>query len=193
MPLRTRCGTSRSRVCLLACVRSFHADVLVLCSVLPSESLFYFRGSISSPHVSLSTRLCSREQQRMTRFATPSLGRTCPRETYRFVPAHFAVGTATGGPPPSSTSYVRRAVAGSPAVSLFAHPWSKKMDASGECAVSAPARFRRGPNVGASLGCFRGFSLRARLGLSIFTPCRRCVRDLICRNGFPLVSPLGST
>ena len=33
-------------------------------------------------------------------FATPSLGGTCTRETYRFVPAHFAVGTAlTGGPP----------------------------------------------------------------------------------------------
>ena len=36
----------------------------------------------------------------LTWFATPSLGGTCTRETYRFVPAHFAVGTAlTGGPP----------------------------------------------------------------------------------------------
>ena len=35
-----------------------------------------------------------------TWFATPWLGGTCTRETYRFVPAHFAVGTAlTGGPP----------------------------------------------------------------------------------------------
>ncbi len=33
-------------------------------------------------------------------FATPSSDGTCTRKTYRFVPAHFAVGTAlTGGPP----------------------------------------------------------------------------------------------
>ena len=102
-------GPPGSRVCLLACVRR----VLTICSVLPSVPY----DAVGPPKFILLSRLniqparlpvnASPLLSRTTThdsgpiwFATPSLGGTCTRETYRFVPAHFAVGTAlTGGPP----------------------------------------------------------------------------------------------
>ena len=120
MPLRTRCGTSRLP-CMSLGVRAQGlgprgggtALAITICSVLPSVPY----DAVGPPKFILLSRLniqparlpvnASPLLSRTTThdsgpiwFATPSLGGTCTRETYRFVPAHFAVGTAlTGGPP----------------------------------------------------------------------------------------------
>ena len=100
------------------------ALAITICSVLPSEMRIRRRRPLPNfilPFAAQypkparlpvnAVRLCSlREQQRMTRapsnsripwFANSFIRRDLhPRGTYRFVPAHFAVGTAlTGGPP----------------------------------------------------------------------------------------------
>ena len=111
-PLRTRCGTSRLpcmslgvRAQGLGPRRGGTALAITICSVLPSvpydavgppKSIFLSRLNIQPARLPVNASpLCSREQQRMTRgqlwFATPWLGGTCTRETYRFVPAHRMV------------------------------------------------------------------------------------------------------
>ena len=111
MPLRTRCGTSRLP-CMSLGVRaqglgprgSGTALAITICSVLPSVPY----DAVGPPKFILLSRLniqparlpvnASPLLSRTTThdsgpiwFATPSLGGTCTRETYRFVPAHRLV------------------------------------------------------------------------------------------------------
>ena len=111
MPLRTRCGTSRLP-CMSLGVRAQGlgprgggtALALTICSVLPSVPY----DAVGPPKFILLSRLniqparlpvnASPLLSRTTThdsgpiwFATPSLGGTCTRETYRFVPAHRVV------------------------------------------------------------------------------------------------------
>ena len=108
MPLRTRCGTSRLP-CMSLGVRAQGlgprgggtALAITICSVLPSVPY----DAVGPPKFILLSRLniqparlpvnASPLLSRTTThdsgpiwFATPSLGGTCTRETYRFVPAH---------------------------------------------------------------------------------------------------------
>ena len=111
MPLRTRCGTSRLP-CMSLGVRAQGlgprgggtALAITICSVLPSVPY----DAVGPPKFILLSRLniqparlpvnASPLLSRTTThdsgpiwFATPSLGGTCTRETYRFVPAHREV------------------------------------------------------------------------------------------------------
>ena len=111
MPLRTRCGTSRLP-CMSLGVRAQGlgprgggtALAITICSVLPSVPY----DAVGPPKFILLSRLniqparlpvnASPLLSRTTThdsgpiwFATPSLGGTCTRETYRFVPAHRLV------------------------------------------------------------------------------------------------------
>ena len=111
MPLRTRCGTSRLP-CMSLGVRAQGlgprgggtALAITICSVLPSVPY----DAVGPPKFILLSRLniqparlpvnASPLLSRTTThdsgpiwFATPSLGGTCTRETYRFVPAHHLV------------------------------------------------------------------------------------------------------
>ena len=111
MPLRTRCGTSRLP-CMSLGVRAQGlgprgggtALAITICSVLPSVPY----DAVGPPKFILLSRLniqparlpvnASPLFSRTTThdsgpiwFATPSLGGTCTRETYRFVPAHREV------------------------------------------------------------------------------------------------------
>ena len=111
MPLRTRCGTSRLP-CMSLGVRAQGlgprgggtALAITICSVLPSVPY----DAVGPPKFILLSRLniqparlpvnASPLLSRTTThdsgpiwFATPSLGGTCTRETYRFVPAHRVV------------------------------------------------------------------------------------------------------
>ncbi len=111
MPLRTRCGTSRLP-CMSLGVRAQGlgprgggtALAITICSVLPSVPY----DAVGPPKFILLSRLniqparlpvnASPLLSRTTThdsgpiwFATPSLGGTCTREIYRFVPAHRLV------------------------------------------------------------------------------------------------------
>ena len=111
MPLRTRCGTSRLP-CMSLGVRAQGlgprgggtALAITICSVLPSVPY----DAVGPPKFILLSRLniqparlpvnASPLLSRTTThdsgpiwFATPLLGGTCTRETYRFVPAHRLV------------------------------------------------------------------------------------------------------
>ena len=111
MPLRTRCGTSRLP-CMSLGVRAQGlgprgggtALAITICSVLPSVPY----DAVGPPKFILLSRLniqparlpvnASPLLSRTTThdsgpiwFATPSLGGTCTRETYQFVPAHRLV------------------------------------------------------------------------------------------------------
>ena len=111
MPLRTRCGTSRLP-CMSLGVRAQGlgprgggtALALTICSVLPSvpydavgppNSIFLSRLNTQPTRCPVNASpLPSRtatHDSGPTWFATPWLGGTCTRETYRFVPAHRVV------------------------------------------------------------------------------------------------------
>ena len=111
MPLRTRCGTSRLP-CMSLGVRAQGlgprgggtALAITICSVLPSvpydavgppNSIFLSRLNTQPTRCPVNASpLPSRtatHDSGPTWFATPWLGGTCTRETYRFVPAHREV------------------------------------------------------------------------------------------------------
>ena len=153
MPLRTRCGTSRLP-CMSLGVRAQGlgprgggtALAITICSVLPSVPY----DAVGPPKFILLSRLniqparlpvnASPLLSRTTThdsgpiwFATPSLGGTCTRETYRFVPAHRRVKELMRRPD-SSVGGVRRAVPDSEVLACRA-------------AFRSPPRFRSSPSV----------------------------------------------
>ena len=125
-------------------------------SMLPSgpktpwapRRFFSFRGSIPGPHVPLSTlRAHGYPNARMTRGQYGLLLLYCKRlslsVTHRFVPAHFAVGTALTGRPPHRSQRAElphwAPTSGSDAQSLFGI-WMVSISRQAACRIRSNAR-----------------------------------------------------